>query len=73
MILVGNKCDMKDQRRVFQDQAKELAQKNNGMKYYDVSAKENININDVFEEIMNQVYQIKNLGTQEPMRQTIKL
>ena len=45
-----------------------MAKNNNNMNYYDVSAKENININDVFEDLMNQVYKIRNSGTAEPTR-----
>ncbi len=54
MILAGNKCDMDDKRRVFTAEAQELASSHN-LKYFDVSAKENKNINECFEEIMNQV------------------
>ena len=54
MILAGNKCDMEDKRRVFPVEAQELAAQHN-LRYFDVSAKENRNINECFEEIMNQV------------------
>ena len=43
MILVGNKCDMKNERRIFESEARELAKQNN-LNYYDVSAKTNMNI-----------------------------
>ena len=52
MILAGNKCDMHDKRRVSTIEAQELANKHN-LKYFDVSAKENRNINECFEEIMS--------------------
>ena len=54
MVLAGNKCDLEDKRRVFAQEAQELATAHN-LKYFEVSAKENRNINEVFEEIMNQV------------------
>ena len=54
MILCGNKCDNTTDRSVFQEEAKQLA-KANGMNYYDVSAKENLYIDDVFSDLMEQV------------------
>ena len=54
MILVGNKCDMKDERKVYEAEARALA-KQFGMNYYDVSAKENLNIDEVFVDLMEQV------------------
>jgi hypothetical protein len=52
-ILCGNKCDNTADRTVSQKKAKKLA-KANGMNYYDVSAKENLNIDDVFSDLMEQ-------------------
>ena len=54
MVLVGNKCDMKEQRRVFPAEGQEEAARV-GLKYFDVSAKENYNISECFEEVMNLV------------------
>ena len=59
MILVGNKCDLNEERKIFEAEAKALAEKNNKMNYYDCSAKENHNINEVFEDLMGQVYKIR--------------
>ena len=73
MILVGNKCDLTDARVISNQQAKDLAKKNNNMNYYDVSAKANMNINEVFEDLMNQVYKIKNLGPSVAERVTVTL
>ena len=46
-ILVGNKCDLENQRRVSKEEAKELAEKY-GIEYIETSAKETINIEPVF-------------------------
>ena len=44
-LLVGNKCDLKDQRQVTYEKAQEYAKKNE-MEFFEVSAKEGTNIND---------------------------
>ena len=47
-LLVGNKCDLgEDKRLVTKEEAKEYAKKNN-MEFFEVSAKEGTNINDMF-------------------------
>ena len=52
MVLAGNKCDMRDARQVFLPEIEEFTHQTN-LKYFEVSAKENMNINEVFEELMN--------------------
>ena len=42
-ILVGNKIDMVDERKVTEQEAREMAKQHN-MNYYEASAMENINI-----------------------------
>ena len=70
MILCGNKCDSTTDRKVYQEEAKQLA-KSNSMNYYDVSAKENLNIDDVFNDLMELVA-LKRLGGEAtPVRETI--
>ena len=70
-ILVGNKVDLEDERKISAEQAKQMAE-SQGMKYYDASAKENINIDVFMEDLMKQVYQNK-FGGNEVQRPTIKL
>ena len=50
-ILVGNKVDMASDRKISEEQAQQMAAQNN-MKYFEASAKENININELMEELM---------------------
>ena len=74
MILVGNKCDLKDERRIFESEAKKLAAENK-MNYYDVSAKENLNIDEVFQDLMEQVAKRRMGGgaTEEPKEAGVRL
>ena len=46
-ILVGNKCDLAHNRQVTMEEAKEIAKKY-GIKYIETSAKDTINIDDLF-------------------------
>ena len=46
-ILVGNKCDLEQERKVRSEEAKEIANKY-GIKYIETSAKDTINIDDLF-------------------------
>ena len=46
-ILVGNKTDLEEQRKITKEAGESLANKY-GIKFFEVSAKDNININDLF-------------------------
>jgi GTPase SAR1 family protein len=50
-ILVGNKCDLENERRVSQQAAQELA-KQNDMHYYDTSAKNDYNIDAFMDDLI---------------------
>ena len=52
--IVGNKCDIKD-RYINEDSIKEFSN-NNGMKYFEISAKNNINIENLFQEMGEILY-----------------
>ncbi|KAJ8395494.1 hypothetical protein AAFF_G00032280 [Aldrovandia affinis] len=52
VILVGNKCDMADERVVSVDKGKHLAEQL-GFEYFEASAKENINVRQVFERLVD--------------------
>ena len=53
IAIAGNKIDLESERKVSAEQANSMAQKFN-MKYYDVSAKKDINIQQCMDEIFNQ-------------------
>lgn len=47
VLLVGNKCDLADERQVQANEGNELAQKWNTV-YYETSAKKRINVDEMF-------------------------
>uniref|UniRef100_A0A2H6NHP2 small monomeric GTPase n=1 Tax=Micrurus carvalhoi TaxID=3147026 RepID=A0A2H6NHP2_9SAUR len=52
VILVGNKCDMEDERIISIEKGKHLADQL-GFDYFEASAKENINVRQVFERLVD--------------------
>jgi len=55
-MLIGNKCDMDDKRLISEERGKNVAEEN-GIKFFETSAKDNINIEQAFitlaEDILN--------------------
>lgn len=52
VILVGNKCDMEDDRVISFERGKQLAEQL-GVEFYETSAKQNINVKAVFERLVD--------------------
>ncbi|XP_002737446.1 ras-related protein Rab-3 isoform X1 [Saccoglossus kowalevskii] len=52
VILVGNKCDMEDERVVSVDRGKQLSDQL-GLEFFETSAKENINVKQTFERLVD--------------------
>jgi len=52
VILVGNKCDMEDERVISFERGKHLAD-SLGLEFFETSAKENINVRAVFERLVD--------------------
>ncbi|XP_064415873.1 ras-related protein Rab-3B [Latimeria chalumnae] len=52
VVLVGNKCDVEDERVVPAEKGKHLADQL-GFEYFEASAKENINVKQVFERLVD--------------------
>ena len=54
MILVGNKCDIIEERQIKTDDGKAYA-KNKNIKFFEVSAKKGTNVNEVFECLVKDI------------------
>ena len=54
IILGGNKCDIIDERQIKTDDGKTYA-KNKNIKFYEVSAKQGTNVNEVFECLVKDI------------------
>ena len=54
MVLVGNKCDLNDNRQVTAEEGKELADKND-MMFFETSAKDGINVDEIFLNSANEI------------------
>lgn len=54
MILVGNKCDLEDERVVGKDQGQNLARQFNSA-FLETSAKAKVNVHEVFYDLVRQI------------------
>lgn len=55
MVLVGNKCDLEDERMVSREQGMELSQQWGGKPFYETSARFKINVDEVFYDLVRQI------------------
>ena len=55
VIIIGNKCDLEDQRQVTKEQGEEKA-KNNEVAFMETSAYSGENLDKAFEKMMNEVF-----------------
>ena len=56
-IIVGNKCDLNEKREVEKELGEHFAKKNN-INFYETSAKNGINVNEVFQILAKEVYKV---------------
>lgn len=61
MILVGNKCDLEDERVVGKEQGQNLARQWNNCAFLETSAKSKINVNEVSANITHCTYGLSSL------------
>jgi len=54
MVLVGNKCDLQDQRVITTDQGEDLAKKF-GCAFLEASAKTRVNVDQIFHDLIRQI------------------
>ena len=64
LVLFGNKADLKEQRQISSEEAKNYIKKN-GLIYFETSAKTNQGINEGFSYIINQAYKRAELKLKE--------
>jgi small GTP-binding protein len=55
MVLVGNKCDLEDERVVGKDQGLNLARQWNNITFMESSAKAKINVSEIFYDLVRQI------------------
>jgi len=55
LVLVGNKCDLEDERVVGKDQGMNLARQFNNCSFLESSAKAKINVNEIFYDLVRQI------------------
>ncbi|KAL6079384.1 DNA-binding transcription factor rap1 [Balamuthia mandrillaris] len=55
MVLVGNKCDLQDQRVITQEQGEGLARKFNNCAFLESSAKTKVNVEQIFFDLIRQI------------------
>ena len=56
LILVGNKCDLANERKVSYEEGENYA-KNLNIKFFEASAKDGTNVNELFFYLANEIYQ----------------
>ncbi|KAJ5070772.1 small rab-related gtpase [Anaeramoeba ignava] len=66
IILIGTKSDLVSKRVIDTETGKKLAEQL-GYSFFETSSKENININEAFESLTNQIYQrVKQIPQEKP-------
>ena len=55
IILVGTNCDLEEERKVTYQEGKDFAESNK-MKFIEVSAKNNINVKEAFETLVEDIF-----------------
>jgi small GTP-binding protein len=69
-VIVGNKCDLEKEKKVNFNEAIDFCKKNNAI-YIETSAKENINIDNIFSNVV-EIIDVKVMNN-EPLNKNIKV
>ena len=59
MILVGNKCDLADQRVITTDQGEDMAKKFGSCAFVEASAKTRVNVDSIFHDLIRQINKLQ--------------
>lgn len=70
MVLVGNKCDLENERIVSRNDGMELSQQWGGKPFYETSARFKINVDEVFYDVVRQIN--KQNPSKDKMKKKIK-
>lgn len=57
IVLVGNKCDLVNSREIKQEDGQSLAELE-GISFLETSAKENLNVEEAFLQMITQIHQV---------------
>eukprot|EP00737_Agarophyton_chilense_P002968 gb/GEZJ01003432.1/.p1 GENE.gb/GEZJ01003432.1/~~gb/GEZJ01003432.1/.p1 ORF type:complete len:216 (+),score=31.94 gb/GEZJ01003432.1/:376-1023(+) len=71
MLLIGNKCDLEDEREVQQEEAEALARKY-GMSYIETSAKTAENVFEAFATISKEIFESNSVSGIESLAQQME-
>ena len=72
LILVGNKCDLINERQVSIEEGENFAKKHN-IKFFEASAKDGTNVNELFFYLANEIYQDDKLNGKKGRKMTVSL
>ncbi|MGH0139463.1 UNVERIFIED_CONTAM: hypothetical protein FKN15_032143 [Acipenser sinensis] len=61
-ILIGHKCDLKEEQQVSKDEAEGLAVELGIAHYVEASAKDNLNVDSAFERLTMEIYELFHAG-----------
>jgi len=70
MVLIGNKCDLNEQRAISTVEGQEMAQKWN-CSFLETSVKNNFHVQDCFDNLVRQINKLKNIGIKKKSRCSI--
>ncbi|XP_035996998.1 ras-related protein Rap-1A isoform X1 [Fundulus heteroclitus] len=70
MILVGNKCDLEDERVVGKEQGQNLARQWNNCAFLETSAKSKINVNEIFYDLVRQINRKTPMEKRKPKKKS---
>jgi Ras-related protein Rap-1A/Ras-related protein Rap-1B len=68
MVLVGNKCDLENERAVGIEEGSSLADKF-GMSFFEASAKARINVNEIFADLVRQINKSREALDKKPEKE----